>query len=190
MKSLLLAVAALLWLAAPLSAQEKKATPHPVTVTYYLSHVECSSCVETIKDAVLKVPGVTDIDLTEDEPFARISFDSHVASYHQIAQAVISSESGGEKYAPLIKLKIPDYAKGDNTAKIDAIFAKQKADVRVETLDREKGEFKLIFLPLKVDAARKGPQGWNLGKFWHPIHDAPPAGLGLAITTMDEPKKK
>jgi copper chaperone CopZ len=189
MKSILPAIALVLGtVLAAFAADAKKVVPHPVTVTYYVSHVECSSCVETIKDAVLKLPSVTDVDLTEDQPYARIKFDSHVVSYHQIAQAILSSEPGAEKYAPLIKLRIPDYAKGENAGKIDAIFARHKDQVRVEPISKDKGEFKVVFLPLKTNAAAKGPQGWNMGKFWHPIHDAPPAGLGLAISTVSEGK--
>ena len=31
----------------------------------------------------------------------------------------------------------------------------------------------------KVDKTQPGPQGWNAGRFGHPIHDAAPKGLGL-----------
>jgi hypothetical protein len=57
-----------------------------------------------------------------------------------------------------MKLRVPDYAKDDNAAKVDAVFAKQKADVTVEMVNREKGEFVMRFLPLKVDVSKAGPR--------------------------------
>jgi len=37
-----------------------------------------------------------------------------------------------------------------------------------------------------VDPKKTGPQGWNAGRFGHPIHDAPPKGLGLAVSFVRE----
>lgn len=51
--------------------------------------------------------------------------------------------------------------------------------MRIEPLDKSKGEFVVHFLPLELDAAATGPQGFNGGHINHPIHDAPPRGLGL-----------
>ena len=51
--------------------------------------------------------------------------------------------------------------------------------MRIEPLDKSKGEFVVHFLPLELHAAATGPQGFNGGHINHPIHDAPPRGLGL-----------
>ncbi|MEW6303157.1 MAG: heavy-metal-associated domain-containing protein [Verrucomicrobiota bacterium] len=177
-----------LGLAIQLSAAEVK--PHPVTATFYISNVQCSTCVESIAESVKKVKSVTDFKMDPAQGYALISFDTHVSSYHQIAQSVAdASPVHGDKYEATLKLSVPDYAKGDNAAKIDAVFAKQKADVTVRTVNKEKGEFVLHFLPLKINPKKEGPQGFNAGKFGHPIHDPAPKGLGLAFAIKREGAK-
>ncbi len=183
------------------SAAEKKAvTPHPTTQTFYIANVECAACVANITASIKKVKSVTKVDgLTPKSGYAIVSFDSHADSFHQIAQAIADATPvHGKKYTATMKLRVPDYAKGDNAAKIDAIFAKSSAFVKVEPTNKEKGEFLLSFLPLTIDAKKTGPQGWNAGRFGHPIHDQPPKGLGLAFSIAREgmtagkaaPKKK
>ena len=51
--------------------------------------------------------------------------------------------------------------------------------VRIEPLDKTRGEFLVHLLPLQLDPAASGPQGFNGGHLNHPIHDPPPRGLGL-----------
>ena len=51
--------------------------------------------------------------------------------------------------------------------------------VRIEPLDKSKGEFIVHFLPLELEPGESGPQGFNGGHLNHPIHDpVPRAGLG------------
>ena len=189
MKSSLLALVTITALALTASAAEKKAvTPHPTTQTFYISNVESDTCVANITDSIKKVKSVTKVDgLTPRSGYAIVSFDSHADSFQQIAQAIAdATPAKGKKYAATMKLRVPAYAKDDNAAKVDAIFAKSKAFVKVEATNKEKGEFLLSFLPLTVDATKTGPQGWNAGRFGHPIHDAPPKGLGLAFSIVRE----
>ena len=112
----------------------------------------------------------------------RVRFDSHVVSYHQIAKAI--AEAGaprGKKFDPTLKLTVPGYAKGDASAKVDAVLAGKRLNQRVpvEPLDKSRGEFLLHFLPLTLDPADRKPQGFNGGHLHHPISDPPPRGLGL-----------
>lgn len=193
MKAILPVSLALFALIASASAAEQKAVvPNPVTATFYIVNVQCGSCVDAITESVKKVPSVTKVEgLTGDSGFAQISFDNHASSYHQVAQAISDATPvHGDKYAATLRLKVPDYAKGDNAAKVDEIFAKHKADVKVVTKDKAKGEFEIQFLPLKVDKEKKVPQGWNAGKFGHPIHDDAPKGLGLSFQIVKEGAKK
>jgi hypothetical protein len=46
-------------------------------------------------------------------------------------------------------------------------------------LDKTKGVFFVYLLPLQLDPAATGPQGFNGGHLNHPLHDPPPRGLGL-----------
>jgi copper chaperone CopZ len=188
MKSKILSAALIAAFVSLAAAQEKKEVkPNPVKATFYISGMQCSRCVDAIEASVKKVPSVTAVNVSEAGGYAQVSFDTHTSSYHQIAQAIADAEpQHGDKYAATLKLKAPDYAKADNAAKIDAIFAKEKQFVRVEAVNKNKGEFTLHFLPLKVDAAKKAPQGWNAGKFGHPIHDEAPKGLGLPFQIVKE----
>jgi copper chaperone CopZ len=189
MKTSLLSLSIIAALAFTASAAEKKAvTPHPTTQTFYIANVECDTCVANITESIKKVKSVTKVEkLTPTSGYANVSFDSHADSFQQIAQAIAdATPAKGKKYAATMKLRVPDYAKGDNAAKVDAIFAKSAAFVKVEATDKEKGEFLMSFLPLTVDPKKTGPQGWNGGRFGHPIHDPPPKGLGLTFSIVRE----
>ena len=189
MKTTLLSLSLITAFAFTASAAEKKAvTPHPTTQTFFIANVECDTCVANITESIKKVKSVTKVEkLTPTSGYANVSFDAHTDSYQQVAQETADATPvHGKKYAASIKLRVPDYAKEDNAAKIDAIFAKSKDFVKVETTNKEKGEFVINFLPLTVDAKKTGPQGWNGGRFGHPIHDAPPKGLGLAFSIVRE----
>jgi copper chaperone CopZ len=189
MKTTLLSLSVIAALAFTASAAEKAApAPHPTTQTFYIANVECDTCVANITESVKKVKSVTKVEkLTPKSGYANVSFDSHADSFQQIAQAIAdATPARGKKYVPTMKFRVPDYAKGDNAAKVDAIFAKSAAFVKVEATNKEKGEFLMSFLPLTVDPKKTGPQGWNGGRFGHPIHDAPPKGLGLAFSIARE----
>lgn len=163
--------------------------PAPLTMTFYIANVQNDRDVAAIKDSLQRVKSVTDVvGLTASSGWANISWDAHVKGTQELAQAIADAKpSGSVKFEPTMKLRVPDYAKGDNAAKIDAIFARNDHFVTVEALNRETGVFLIRFLPLKPDPASLGkPQGWS-GKFFnHPIHDAPPAGLGLAVSFVRE----
>lgn len=194
MKRSLISLLSLSLLAFAASAAEKKAAatkapePHPTTQTFYVANVQCETCVGNITDSIHKVKSVTKVEgLTPGSGYVNVSFDSHADSYHQIAQAIADAPPAhGEKYVPTMKFRVPDYAKGDNATKVDAVFAKSKDFVKVDATDKAKGEFVMSFLPLKVDASKTGPQGWNGGRFGHPIHDPAPKGLGLAFSIVRE----
>ncbi len=168
-----------------LAAEDKPAVkPHPVTLTFYVAGMECSACTDSVSQSVRQLKSVTDIQL-EELGVVNISFDTHVTSAHQIAQAVTEAFAlHGKPYEATLRIRVPDYAKGGNSAKVDEVFAKRKEWVKVTTDDREKGEFTVHFLPLKVDASKPAPQGWNPGHFGHAVHDPAPKGLGLAFTLV------
>ena len=172
-------------------AEEKAVVPHPTTVTFYIAGVKSDKCVEEITASLKRVPSFTKVEgLTPKSGFANVSFDSHVVSFQQIAQAIADAAPGeAQKCAATIKIKVPEYAEGDNAAKVDALFKKLDSKVKIEATDKAAGEFVVRFLPLKVDAEKKGPQGFNGGNLGHPIHDPAPKGLGLKFTIVKETVK-
>lgn len=189
MKHSLISLLTITALAFTASAAEKAAyKPALTTQTFFVSNVECENCIANITESIQKVKSVTKVEkLTPKSGYVNVSFDAHADSYQQIAQAIAdATPAHGKKYTASMKLRVPDYAKEDNAAKVDAIFAKSKDFVKVEATNKEKGEFVMCFLPLTVDPKKTGPQGWNGGRFGHPIHDAPPKGLGLAISFVRE----
>src|SRR5437867_3599994 len=189
MKNSILALLCLGALTISASAAEKRAPePHPATVTFYIANVECDKCIASITDSLKKVRSFKAVEgLTPSSGYANVSFDSHVNSYHEIATAIATAAPAhGTAYEPTLKLKVPDYAKGANAANVDKMFAKQSANVRVEATDKTKGEFVVHFLPLNLDPNKTVPQGFNGGHFGHPIHDAPPKGLGLTFALARE----
>ena len=118
-----------------------------------------------------------------------VVFDSHVVSYHQIAQAITEAGKQTEKkYDPRLKMQVPEYATGDNAKRVDALLAGKRLNqrVRIEAIDKSKGEFLIHFLPLEFDQTLSGPQGFNGGHLNHPLHDPPPRGMGLTCTYAAE----
>ena len=69
---------------------------------------------------------------------------------------------------------------------MDAVIAKHKSNVRIELKNKAKGEFLLSFEPLRVDGAKKGPQGWTLESFRSAIQEPAPTGLGLTLAVKSE----
>lgn len=151
------------------------------TLTFYLSGVECPSCIYSVWQAVNPVKGVSDVAVQQRiDSFANVTFDPRVVSAQQIASVVTEAwPLHGKPYTASLNLSIPDYAKGDNAAKVDAVFARQKKWVEIEALDKAKGEFSVAFLPIKTDEKKTGAQGWNPEALIHAIADSSPKGLGL-----------
>lgn len=139
--------------------------PQPVTRTFYVSGVECGSCVYVVQQAVGEAKGVSDVTVVQViDNYANVTFDPRVVSEHQIAQAVREAlPIHGMPYLATLKMFIPDYIK--NAAKVEAVFAGWKDGVEIEPVNKAKGELVLHFLPLKADPKKTGPQGWNLAQF-------------------------
>lgn len=172
----------------PVRAADKAKPAAKATATFYITEVKCSSCASSIDESLRKLPSVTKIeDLSENTGFAVITFDPAVVSHHQLAQAVFAAAPvHGDPYVATLKFTIADYAKGDNAAKVDAVIAKHKSNVRIELKNKAKGEFLLSFEPLRVDGAKKGPQGWTLESFRSAIQEPAPNGLGLTLAVKSE----
>lgn len=170
------------------AADKKKADAAATTATFYISNVQCSSCVDAISGSLLKLKAVKEIEgLTGTSGYANVTFDPTAASYHEVANAIYKSEPvHGEAYVAGVKMRIPDYAKGDNAAKIEAAFAKLKDKVEVKVLNKKEGELLVSFLQLKVDRTKTGPQGVTETELAAAIHDAPPKGLGLEFSWAKE----
>ena len=179
------------FLAGTASAQEqpkaKKAHPNPLA--YYLSSAESAADEAAIKASLQKVKSVSAIDFNAKAGYVRVVFDSHIVSYHQVAQAIADAGSKtGKKYDPRLKMRIPEYPLKDNAAKVDALLAGKRLNqrVRIEAVDKTTGDFVIRFLSLQIDPAETAPQGFNGGHINHPIHDAPPRGLGLTCIYATE----
>ena len=154
--------------------------PHTPTLTYRLTHADDAADAEAIRASVQKLASVSKIVFVPGA--VQIRFDSHVVSYHQVAQAIADAgKARGKNFDPSLKLSIPEYAQGGNAVKVDAVLAGKRLNQRVhiELLDKARGDFLIRFLPLAVDPAESAPQGFNGGHLHHPIHDTPPRGLGL-----------
>jgi copper chaperone CopZ len=173
-------------LAAAVRAQTNR--PNPATVTFMVINAQCDLCVNSITDALKTVPGVTSVSgLTPESHQVKVTFDTRASSYHRVARAINDArEVHGLPYQARLRLRVPDYAKSGNAAKVDAIFARHAEWVQAVPTDPAKGEFLLMFLPLITEPGKKSPPGWNLDDFLHPISDPPPRGLGLPMLLVDD----
>lgn len=167
-------------------AQKKPADappPHTPTLIFYLSGATTPQDQDAIAASIGKLSSASLVDFNPKRSYVRIRFDSHVVSYHQVAQAI--ADAGGtlkKNYDPYLIFCVPDYSKANNAASVDAIFAGKRLNTRVHVtaLDKAKGLFVIHFLPLKIDSGDSSPQGFNGGHLHHPISDPAPRGLGLA----------
>lgn len=170
--------------AAALFAGEPAAPkPQATTLTFFVSGTECPSCAYMVGNSINAVKGVSDVDVhqgTESQVF--VTFDPQAATVHQIAQAVADSIGlHGKPYEATLKLRIPDYTKDDNAARVDALFARHKQWIDVITEDRPTGQFILRFRPLKTDAKKTGPQGWNVATLEAGLRAITTSGATLAF---------
>jgi len=168
------------------------AKPHTPTLIFYLTYANSQNDLNYIHYTIKQLKSAELVQVNTSRGYARIQFDSHVVSYHQVAQAIVDAgELQHKEYDPCLIFTVPDYSKGDNAAKVDAIFAGKRLNQRVQVtpLNKAKGQFLIHFLPLKVDAAVSGPQGFNGGHLHHPISDPAPQGLGLVseYSSQDDP---
>lgn len=159
------------------------------SLTFFVGGIECAACVEVVMQSVAEVEGVANVELEQRlDSVARVTFDPAKASAHQIAQGVMEAvQLHGRPYEPWLHLKVPDYAKGGNAAKVDVVMAKMKAWVDIALMDKVTGEFLVHFKVLKKDESKLGPQGWEPEMLEKALSGSAPEGLGLACEWVTEP---
>lgn len=176
--------------AAPAGADagEDATAPHTPTLVFYCAQLTAAGG-DAMRTTLTALPTARLVAVDAERRCVRVRFDSHVVSYHQVAQAL--SDAGatiGQQAAPRLVIAIPDYAQDAHAAAVDAILAGKRLNQRVSIslIDRARGLFAIAFRPLQPDAQGSGPQGFNGGHLHHPLHDPPPRGLGLACTYLAE----
>jgi copper chaperone CopZ len=171
--------------AADSASKDDAYAPHTPTLVFHLTDFTSNKDKDAITASLTKLPSVRKVSTDSAHELVRVRFDSHVISYHQVAQAIADAGAAtGRKFDPSLKISVPEYAQSGNSAKVDAIFAGKRLNQRVhiEPLDKMKGEFSVHFLPLQASTAESGPQGFNGGHLHHPVSDPPPRGLGLQLS--------
>lgn len=163
----------------------RAAEKHP-SVTFYVSGVECGSCVYVVQQSITETKGVADATVVQlIDSYANVVFDPKLVSEHQVAQAVREALAiHGKPYLATLKLHVPDYAK--HAAKVDALFARWKDWVQLETVDKARGDLLIHFNELKTDPGKSGPQGWSLAQLAAAMKSPAPNGLGLDFTVEEE----
>jgi len=178
--ALVMMMAAMAFAADP--GQEEVRAPHTPALVFYLTGLDSAKDTAAIGTEVAKLKSASVLEVNAARGYAHVQFDSHVVSYHQVAQAIADAgKSVGKTYDPYLVFTVAAYSKGDNAAAVDKIFAGKKLRTRVNVtpIDASRGMFAVHFLPLTVDPADPAPQGFNGGHLHHPVSDPPPRGLGL-----------
>jgi copper chaperone CopZ len=134
-------------LAADVEKADEVRQPHTPALIFYLSGAENQKDADAIRASVQKLKSAATINVNTNRSYACIRFDSHVVSYHQVAQAI--AEAGktlGKSYNPYLIFSVLEYGRSNNAAKVDAIFAGKRLNTRVNVkpLDKNKGE--LVFI--------------------------------------------
>src|SRR4051794_15095086 len=93
--------------------------PHTPTLMFFLSHLDGPKDADAIRSFVNRLPSAKVVKVDVERSEARVRFDSHVVSYHQVAQAIAEAGTSlGQKYDPCLKITVPDYPKDKNAEKI------------------------------------------------------------------------
>ena len=156
--------------------------PHTPTLIFYLTGASSARDAEAIQVGVQKLKSASVVSVNTNRSYARIRFDSHVVSYHQVAQTL--EDAGvtlGKNYNPWLVFMVTGYNQTNNIARVDAILAGKRLNqrIKVKLLNKTKGEFAIHFLPLEYVPNQSALPGFNGGHLHHPISDPPPRGLGL-----------
>lgn len=152
-----------------------------VTRIFYVSGVECGSCVYMVQQSIGETKGVEDVQVVQIiDNYAQVTFNPKRVSDHQIAQAVRDAiPLHGTPYLATLRVKIPDYAQ--HKAAVDNVFMGWKGSVTLVPSLELKDEFTVHFEPLKADAKKAEPQGWSLAAFTEAMK-----GLGVGFTFIQE----
>ncbi|MBB5032300.1 heavy-metal-associated domain-containing protein [Prosthecobacter vanneervenii] len=137
----------------------------PVTRTFYVSGMECGSCVYMVQQSITETKGVTDVNVAQIlDSYANVTFDPAVVTEQQIAQAVREAYPlHGTPYLATLKLSVTDYSK--NEAKVESLFAEWKKCLKLEVVDRASGSLVVHFLPIELDKKKPSPQGWSVAQW-------------------------
>lgn len=152
-----------------------------VTRTFYVSGVECGSCVYMVQQSIGETKGVKDVQVVQIiDNYAQVTFNPKRVSDHQIAQAVREAiPLHGTPYLATLRVKMPDYAK--HKAAVDKLFAGWKGSVTLVPSLEVKDEFAIHFEPLKADSKKAEPRGWSLATFTEAMK-----GLGVGFMLMQQ----
>jgi len=153
----------------------------PVTRTFYVSGVECGSCVYMVQQSVTETKGVSDATVIQlIDAYANVTFDPTALTEHQVAAAVSGATPlHGKPYLATLKLTVTDFPK--HAAKIQAAFTTWKDEVWLDVLDRAQGELEIHFHDFKTAPAKPGPRGWSLSQL-----DTTLKALGASYTLAKE----
>ena len=137
----------------------------PVSRTFYVSGIECGSCVYMVQQSIAETKGVVDVTVIQViDGYANVSFDPSRVSDQQIAQAVREAYPlHGRPYLAALKLSVADYA--SNAAKVEGLFNEWRKFLKLEVVDKAKGALVVHFLPLETDKKKEGPQGWSFAQW-------------------------
>lgn len=152
-----------------------------VTRTFYVSGVECGSCVYMVQQSIGETKGVEDVQVVQIiDNYAQVTFNPKAVSDHQIAQAVREAiPLHGTPYLATLRVKMPDYSK--HKTAVDKLFAGWKGSVTLVPSLEVKDEFVIHFEPLKAESKKSEQQGWNLTTFTEAMK-----GLGVGFTLVQE----
>lgn len=173
--------------AAPKQPTELRPSAPTSTVTFYVSGVECPSCVYSVTYSISQLAGVSDATPGQVvENFVNVTFDPKKLSLSQIARAVHEAPAlHGTPYQASLKVHIPGYAKEENQARVDALLTRWEAVFDADLMDKATGEFVLYFRQPQEDE-KKPPTGLTLAEFTEALTAPAPKGLGLSMKLAKE----
>lgn len=134
------------------------------TRTFYISGIECGSCVYMVQQSIAETKGVVNVTVVQAiGNYASVTFDPKAVSDQQIAQAVREAYPlHGMPYLASLKLSVANYA--SNASRVESLFYEWRKFLKLEVVDKAKGTLLVHFLPLEVDKKKASPRGWSLAQ--------------------------
>lgn len=159
----------------------------PVTLTFFVSEIECSSCVEVVKQSVQHMKGVSGVKMEQRlDSVANVTFDPALVRPHDVALAVRDTvRLHGLPYEARLRLRIPACIQPENRALIESKLAQLSPHLQFRLVDPDVGEYSAdLKLPAEDQPAIK--TWWDFDQLEKALRMPQPHGLGLKFEWVKE----
>ena len=157
-----------------------------VTRTFYVSGLECGGCVYLVQQALSEAKGVAAVELVPSaDNYANVTYDPARLSEHQVAQVVREAlPLHGTPYLATLRLRFAELER--DWPVVDSAMERWRGRVRLEVVDRMKGQVVLHFAALEAGVKQPQDAGWSLPAFRKALEERKVLGRAVKFEVVEE----